>query len=316
MALKALVAGSCGDPILACYWDSDQVIHYLDVPGTADISIATDIMKVGSNIYVCGYWVESGIVTGCTWTNGVRDDLPGYKSFATGLFVHEGSLYVSGRYWTGVFTQACYWIDGVKTDLTSEDTRAYSIWTDGTDIIIGGDTNAIGACVWVNGVISYLPFTGDYAWVYSMSVYDGVVYCSGYDYDGDLDVDTACYWIDDVQHLLDSTGGVVVQKIFVDASGIHMIGADDYDAASTACSWLNEVRTDLDMAGYEYTYGMGIKAVGGTAWCVGNGSNPFSAGLLWTDPDTMIELSTDNGAPRDLFMWDEPEASGGSWFGR
>ena len=99
-----------------------------DGDGGASVSEAYSIAVEGGNIYVAGYYYDSGIgFKACYWKNDgltiEKTDLPtagAASSSAKSIVVEGGNIYVAGYYYNaGSGSKACYWKnDGLTTVMT------------------------------------------------------------------------------------------------------------------------------------------------------------------------------------------------------
>jgi len=116
---------------------------------------------------------------------------------------------------------AIYWKNGDMTvldDLNNSQANAIYVDSDDTVYVVGMDQTNKGA-LWVNGVLTVLTGSADYAEAFAITKYSGDVYIAGNTYGGD-DTRHAGYWVNNVFHALPENGSnSFAYSIFFDDSG-------------------------------------------------------------------------------------------------
>ncbi len=211
----------------ACYWFGTPgealtkvVLH--DASWTS--SIAKGLAVSGSTIYIVGYYNNGTAFLPCYWvmnsTGRVDLEVPvtTTDSSASRIFVAGGDIYTMGYYYDGVTTTYCYWINGIRTNI---------------------DTGATGT------LMNYIS---------NWFLYDNTIYGTGR-----CAANQVSYFaIGDQQYWMDPAVNGEASIIFVNRSGVHLIG---YDTSLFEYKyWLNGIEnssaafgtTDMSSGGNHY----------------------------------------------------------------
>ena len=227
-------------------------------------------------VYATGYYVNTGVLTPCYWTDAVKTDLP-LPSGATGA---EGT----------------------------------SILIDGSDIWVGGwyhDGSSVRVpCIWKNGANRYSleHVSGKDSEVASIAVHNGQVYAAGF-YTDSSSVEHPCYWIGKdsgaTLGLATTVGratGIVWAGTSIYASGYYLPSGAGSD---TACYWFvadpigapaTSTQTDLPKATGALSRGSGI-AMSGSTPCVSgyytetDSTSTRNRACYWQGNSTLVPLS-------------------------
>jgi len=180
---QVYVSGLCretGVIDIPCYWNGTTKVN-LTFAGP-DEGYTTGIYVSGSDVYVSGYYPESGEghfdFKACYWKNGtvhLLDD--GFV--ATSIYVSGSDVYVSGA--DSSLKPVC-WKNGVKVALSTSAGIAYELKVVSSDVYVVGVVNQGGdaiAVYWKNGIVTELSSAGSDALGTSIFVNGTDVYVVG-----------------------------------------------------------------------------------------------------------------------------------------
>jgi hypothetical protein len=187
----------------ATYWKNGIEVKLSD-----KISVAHDILTVGTDVYVAGYETsESGVFTATIWKNGTAMLLGSgeYYTVANGIAVVNNDIYVSGNaitYDADTKTHlflAVYWKNGIEYQVTgSTNAYAYTVKNQNQDLYFAGhewENGVSKAKYWKNGVGVNLSHTPENAFAHSFALAANLNCVGGYVHDAKLNYNVATYWL-------------------------------------------------------------------------------------------------------------------------
>jgi len=258
------VAGS--DNGNAVYWKNGVEVS---LPGG---NMATGIVAIGTNVYVCGYGVNpsTGSPSPQYWLNGVLTNLPGATSFTltSGIAVSGSDVYICGY---DLFSdQAWYWKNGVINTLPSGEPTGIAITSTG-DIYMSNDlTVSSKPSYYKNGVLMTLPGDAN-AHVLAVTTSGTHWYMVGYDDYGTSE--KALLWEDGIAgFLVTSPTYSEARAVAVDpTTGLPVVsGISGSDPNNLQISWWNGLGDLNILASGEYvstSTGITVDASGNTYVC-------------------------------------------------
>jgi hypothetical protein len=211
------------------YWENGSPVSFSGLSNDGSIS---SMFVDGSNIYMSG---TDSVGDAVYWRNGQLNVLDSYNQAVSGypktthcITVSGNDVYVGGE--NDSLTMGMYWKNGVPTYLQTTESGysvgpVLSILISGTDVYmlanLVADNNGFqySPAYWKNGVEHDLPLnwgaTSGYA--NSIFIYNNDVYVAGItNSDPPQDINPkVVYWVNGVEHLVDSSPGAIAYSIFV-----------------------------------------------------------------------------------------------------
>jgi hypothetical protein len=287
------VAGSDNDT--AVYW-KNGVETKLSGVGTG--SMATGIVAIGTNVYVCGYGPSptTGNLVAEYWLNGVLTSLSDGTQFvmASGIAVSGSNVYVCG--YAPFSTSAWVWKNGVATSLPSGEPTGIAVDANGNVYIsndISSSVSPAGPNYYRNDTLERLS-GGIGAYTLAMATLGTNFYTVGAD---ETETgDSALLWANGspgyllqsytYQQAMAVTAATISGTTFVYTSGI--VGNDENDMH--IAYWNN--------SGDDYLLGAGEFVAGSTGVAVDESNNAYVCGTQITiNPGAWLWTIADGGPP-------------------
>jgi len=256
------VVGISGNSAL--YWKNGTQ-NILNSGASSDVNVAS-IFASATNIYVAGKEYLSGNYTATLWKNNVPEQLPNESgniySSASSVTVSGEDVYAAGySYGTspGTGTVAIYWKNQVPVYLSAPGqpfSEASSISVSGSDIYVAGASVLTGPnlagldlyapALWKNGNLTILAKSGEAGNTTSVSVNNGDVYVTGYQYviGANPSNYNAVYWKNGVMTQL-SANNALAYAIAVSGNDVYVAGDENINGVILATIWKNGTATHL-----------------------------------------------------------------------
>ena len=283
-----------GTSSTACYWKNGT---RFDLGGTGISTgfpaVATSISAANGNVYVGGYYNNSGAgYVGCYWVidaSGVvtKTDLPGANANVNGIFVSGGTVYTAGYYNNGAQNIACYWTGtGNPVSLPSAGISfATSLYVTGSTIYVAGQDNFSTACYWTIAGTTATPVqtaltSMGAAIANSISGSGSAISIAGQD-TPTSGIPTAVYWTGSSLGEIDlKLANGSANSIFVSSTAIYIAG--QYVSANPVAFYWNGAETDLPgPASAPASNAQSVYVSGTTAYVAGYYGSPATASY-WT----------------------------------
>ncbi|CAD5282389.1 MULTISPECIES: IPT/TIG domain-containing protein [unclassified Imperialibacter] len=208
---------------------------------------AAAIALSGSDVYVSGITVGTGINLPTYWKNGQAFPLTGGKHGTVGgLSVYGDDVYVAGSEQIGNLQVATYWKNGVSINLVPRGTGysyAYDVKMSDGDVYVAGTGSSQGislGTLWKNG--SKLEFEGDFDGVSlnQMEVEGSDVYLLGQRLTGSKPA--ISYWKNGIEHpLTDGSHQAVPRGFVVDNGSVLVAGYENNNQLNKVAKvWIND----------------------------------------------------------------------------
>jgi hypothetical protein len=263
--------------------------------GQKEIGVGS-IFVSGNDVYLAGTLngSSSGTISirAALWKNGEMQILGDENALSNAydVKVTNGNVYVVGCHHGETGGQrAALWINGVLHHL--EDGHcAYSIFVDGDDVYVGGDTSQFGA-VWKNGeIIKEFHYGGvSSGKCTSVFVSNGDVYAAVTDFIAelvDMPIFRASVWKNGVIQILGYHA--TVRSVFVSGEDVYVLGDEFYldnPLATAAMLWKNGVLQRLGGLGSDErpTHASKLFVSGDDVYVTGYevGSEGATTPLIW-----------------------------------
>ena len=167
----------------------------------------------------------------------------------------------------------------------------------------GENRNSAKPCYWVNGILTNIAATAQYAWTYGICVSNGDVYVVGGDGSSD-----PCYWKNGVKNSLtrvynNTTGSGTYQEaetraIFVKGTDVYVAGRKRYPGSWRACYWKNNTPFDFTTDGTKDAWANGIAVHNGKVYAAGY--DEVDRGACYWENECKITLEGSYGHAYDI----------------
>lgn len=196
------------------------------VLGGCSAGLLAAITAATTPTYMPGAYSDGAKWTPCYWTGTTRTDLSGastdttHDSYAGAVWLDGSNTIAAGERYDGTKYVPCYWSSGLRTDLAGgsgwTNARAWGRTYDGGTVYSAGywfDGTQTTPCYWAGTTKTDLTpvvlFSSsgfqDCSVACAVTVANGVVYASGYWFDGSVSIGHACYWVGTTRY--DLSGG-------------------------------------------------------------------------------------------------------------
>jgi uncharacterized repeat protein (TIGR02543 family) len=267
--------------------------HYL-----SDNGVINSVVVNNGDVYAAGYEIVSGKNIAKVWKN----DMELYTfstdiSMAQSIAVSEnGIIYVAGAelvlgQWVGWF-----WKNGVGESSYTDAASLRSIFIDGSDIYVAGSTTDWNAAVWKNGDLHYTLSSGGDEEAYSVFVYNGDVYTTGYEYAGN-DIYLGKVWKNNATLYTFSGTNDWGNSIYISEGVIYAAGGQYDGSNSIATLWTDGVAAEL-AGGMN---GFSVFVYDGDVYVAGNNNEA----LLWIN-GTATTLAIGGSSALSVFVVEKP----------
>lgn len=160
-------------------------------------------------------------------------------------------VYVAGYVMKGGKSIATLWTNGVEEQLSENESRAYSVFVDGTDVYAAGfvekDNMELIATIWKNGEV-YMELTDGLfeAAVLSVYVANGNVYAAGGQFNNDFNGYVPKIWKNSEEALIGEVNPGIARSVFVDGNDFYVCGDERVDGNEEVLYWKNGERHILE----------------------------------------------------------------------